>query len=114
MGCTDGDGVAGNRGLAVAHAGNLIESYQQFQQETIDCWMRLSRDAMRQLSALNMALDYCYRDREVMSRSPAVIELVGALEDSVIANTDIIKRVSEFLGVLGDLQKDVEKIYEQR
>ena len=110
MGCTDGDGLARDRSLVVAQAGNLIESYQQFQQETLDCWVRLSKDAMRQLSALNMALDYCYRDREVMSRSPAVIELVGALENSVIANTDIIKRVSEFMGVLADLQKDVEKI----
>jgi len=76
----------------------------------MDCWMRVSGDAMRQLSALNMALDYCYRDREVMSRSPAVIELVGALETSVIANADIIKRVSEFLMILGDLQQGVKKI----
>ncbi len=108
MGCTDGDGIAGSRTLVIARAGNLIESYQRFQQETMDCWVRLSGDAMRQLSALNMALDYCYRDREVMSRSPAVIELVGALETSVIANADITKRVSEFLLVLDDLRRDLE------
>lgn len=108
MGCTDGDGIAGSRTLVIAQAGNLIESYQRFQQETMDCWVRLSGDAMRQLSALNMALDYCYRDREVMSRSPAVIELVGALETSVIANADIIKRVSEFLLVLDGLRRDLE------
>ena len=110
MGCTDGNGIARDGSIAIAQAGELIESYQHFQQETTDCWLRVSGDAMRQLTALNIALDYCYRDREVMSRSPAVIELVGALEDSVIANTDIIKRVSEFLGVLGELQKDVKKI----
>ena len=108
MGCTDGNGIAGSRTLVISQAGNLIESYRRFQQETMDCWMRVSGDAMRQLSALNMALDYCYRDREVMSRSPAVIELVGALETSVIANADIIKRVSEFLVVLGDLQKEIK------
>ena len=108
MGCTDGDGIAGSRTLVIAQAGNLIESYQRFQQETMDCWVRLSRDAMRQLSALNMALDYCYRDREVMSRSPAVIELIGALETSVIANADITKRVSEFLLVLDELRRDLE------
>jgi len=113
MGCTDGDGIAGSRTLVIAQAGNLIESYQRFQQETMDCWVRLSRDAMRQLSALNMALDYCYRDREVMSRSPAVIELVGALETSVIANADITKRVSEFLLILGELQQGVKKIDER-
>ena len=113
MGCTNGDGVAENRSLVIAQAGEIIESYQHFQQETIDCWLRLSGDAMRQLSALNMALDYCYRDREVMSRSPAVIELIGSLETSVIANTDIIKRVSEFLGILGGLQEDVKKSHEQ-
>lgn len=108
MGCTDGNSIAGNRGLVLEQAGTLIESYQRFQQQTMDCWMRVSSDAMRQLSALNMALDYCYRDREVMSRSPAVIELVGALETSVIANADIIKRVSEFLVVLVDLQKEIK------
>lgn len=108
MGCTDGDGIAGSRTLVIAQAGNLIESYQHFQQETMDCWVRLSRDAMRQLSALNMALDYCYRDREVMSRSPTVIELIGALETSVIANADITKRVSEFLLVLDELRRDLE------
>jgi len=108
MGCTDGNSIAGNRGLVVEQAGTLIESYQRFQQETMDCWMRVSGDAMRQLSALNMALDYCYRDREVMSRSPAVIELVGALETSVIANADITRRVSEFLLVLDELRRDLE------
>ena len=113
MGCTDGDGITGSLTLVIAQAGNLIESYQRFQQETMDCWVRLSRDAMRQLSALNMALDYCYRDREVMSRSPAVIELVGALETSVIANADITKRVSEFLLILGELQQGVKKIDER-
>lgn len=110
MGCTDGNGVAGDRTLVIEQAGNIIASYQQFQQETMDCWMRLSGDAMRQLSALNMALDYCYKDREIMSRSPAVIELIGALETSVISNTDIIKRVSEFMAVLDNLKDGVDEI----
>lgn len=110
MGCTDGNGLARDRTLVIEQAGNIIASYQQFQQETMDCWMRLSGDAMRQLSALNMALDYCYKDREIMSRSPAVIELIGALETSVISNTDIIKRVSEFLGILDNLKDGVDEI----
>lgn len=113
MGQQDGDGVARDwRPLAhgVVKAKKTIEAYDEFRSSTVNGWIDVSASVAQQHQALHIALDMCYGTRETMLRDPQVINLINALESAVLANSDIMSKVTEFLASLENLSKRMDEI----
>jgi hypothetical protein len=113
MGQQDGDGVERDwRPLATAviKAKDTIQAYDDFRSSTVTGWVDVSASVAEQHQALHIALDMCYGQRDTMLRDPQVINLINALETAVLANSDIMTKITEFLASLETLSKRMDEI----
>lgn len=116
MGQPDASGVGGDRRsiaqavVVLNRSKKVIEFYEGFRSSTVQNWIGVSESVAQQHQALHLALDMCYQSREVMLQDPSVINLINALETAVLANVDIMEKVTEFLADLETLSKRMDNL----
>ncbi len=95
---------------AINNSKRMIQVYEEFRMSAVDGWIGVSEGVVQQHHALHLALDMCYKSRDVLVRDPSAINLIDALETAVLANCDIMTKVTDFLSNLDMLSKRMEDI----
>ncbi len=116
MGQPDAEGVGRDRrplvqaAVLVHNSIKVISNYEDFRMSTVSGWVGVSESVAQQHQALHLALDMCYNTREELMQDPSVINLINALETAVLANADIMAKVTDFLCDLETLSKRMDDI----